>query len=563
MQPIKISKATHKKIIINSSSDGDINTSMISLPRAHASFFGDNVGSLIPPKSPFKNNSNKINIISMEVLKQADSSSTVVLPHPNITALPADPVIAENEISCAVPTVESFSSNLLPADYAPETKVTSVPIANSSLIVNTLSTYDNSTQLESSSVLTAELPTLYVNLVPQDDYAADEPEVPSVPIPESSDLKTNLLPLDKYIPQSDSCIPTTSKTPFLELSPLLAASHDETQLGPPNPSTSTALANLNITHTVEKDRTKRTRKTSTSKYKMYYIDFLSDEEALDFSGGSSDDWTCNESESSGSPEKKKKKKEKKKKAQKDDTSKNITRKKQKLINKRKERKQLKDDGKSYQTKKGDIVKEKSMGENPCKQDKCKRGCFNITEERRKSLFDFFWSISSQRRKDWLINCTRQVSISRKRTDSPNSRRNLTYEYFINNGEDRQKVCQKFLLETLNVTQKYLLYNLSHSKEYNMSQDDRRTRTFPDKYSPEAKAHAKSFIEKLPAVPSHYNRKRTSRVYLPQELKNVSNLYRLYVKECEDKNQDAVGDTIFRNIFNNEYNMICGSDVKST
>lgn len=118
-----------------------------------------------------------------------------------------------------------------------------------------------------------------------------------------------------------------------------------------------------------------------------YKNFLSEEEEFDFSAGSSDDWACNESELSGSPEKKKKKRNKKKAVLKDDSV--IKRKKEKRINKRKQRKKLKDEGKAYETEKGVIVNEKSMGLNPCESNKCKRGCFNITEDRRKSLFEFF------------------------------------------------------------------------------------------------------------------------------------------------------------------------------
>lgn len=43
------------------------------------------------------------------------------------------------------------------------------------------------------------------------------------------------------------------------------------------------------------------------------------------------------------------------------------------------------------------------------------------------------------------------------------------------------------------------------------------------------------------------------MYLPQELKNISNLYRLYVGHCDDKNKEAVGEPVFRTIFN-QYNI---------
>ncbi|CAG4995795.1 unnamed protein product [Parnassius apollo] len=83
--------------------------------------------------------------------------------------------------------------------------------------------------------------------------------------------------------------------------------------------------------------------------------------------------------------------------------------------------------------------------------------------------------------------------------------------------------------------------------------DNRTPNAPPKYTEAAKSYVRSFIEKLPAVPSHYNRKRTNRTYLPQELKNVTNLYRIYLKDCNETGQENVSETVFRSIFR-EYNI---------
>lgn len=231
----------------------------------------------------------------------------------------------------------------------------------------------------------------------------------------------------------------------------------------------------------------------------------------------------------------------------------IKRKKILKVNKRKLGKIKKEKGKEYETEKGKVVYEKKMQSNPCNPDKCKRGCYNITEERRATLFNFYWNLDSQRRKDWLVRSSHVVPCARKRTDSIISRRTLTYEYYVNNGDDHQKVCQKFLISTLDITQKFLLYTLNTSAN-DVAQEDRRQRNTSNKYSDFAKTQVKQFIKKLPAAPSHYNRKRTNRVYLPQELKNVSNLYRLYLKECQSSNIEFVSESLFRSIFQNEYNL---------
>lgn len=88
----------------------------------------------------------------------------------------------------------------------------------------------------------------------------------------------------------------------------------------------------------------------------------------------------------------------------------------------------------------------------------------------------------------------------------------------------------------------------------MSKTDMRKRNYANKHSEGAKNYVRTFIENLPALPSHYNRKKSKRLYLPQVFKNMSNLYRIYCKDCEINTQEIVTDTIFREIFNGEYDI---------
>ncbi|CAG5054121.1 unnamed protein product [Parnassius apollo] len=63
-----------------------------------------------------------------------------------------------------------------------------------------------------------------------------------------------------------------------------------------------------------------------------------------------------------------------------------------------------------------------------------------------------------------------------------------------------------------------------------------------------------FIKNLPAVPSHYCRQDSSKVYLPQEYKNVTNLYKLYKQHYVSQGVDVVSDRIFRKIFQDNFNI---------
>lgn len=77
---------------------------------------------------------------------------------------------------------------------------------------------------------------------------------------------------------------------------------------------------------------------------------------------------------------------------------------------------------------------------------------------------------------------------------------------------------------------------------------------PNKTPNEIKEAVKSFIKRLPAVPSHYCRKDTTKLYLPVEFKNIKNLYRCYKTELISKGVDVVSERVFREIFNTNFNI---------
>ncbi|CAG4995791.1 unnamed protein product [Parnassius apollo] len=114
-------------------------------------------------------------------------------------------------------------------------------------------------------------------------------------------------------------------------------------------------------HTEIDKWTKSGKRKRNKTVKKSFIDFLSDEEKLDFSSGSSDNWSCKESDSSSGEEhftNKMKKKRVKKRACVIFGENEQIRKKEKSINKRKTTKTLKDAGKNYENKSGKLVPEK-------------------------------------------------------------------------------------------------------------------------------------------------------------------------------------------------------------
>ncbi|CAG9763460.1 unnamed protein product [Ceutorhynchus assimilis] len=294
-----------------------------------------------------------------------------------------------------------------------------------------------------------------------------------------------------------------------------------------------------------------------------YLDYLSDDEVL-FTDNDSDVW---EEELSSSSEdevnqnfkgkqKKNINKEKKNNNDAEEEDKNIVGELGKITkkpNKRALKKKAKQSGQEYVKSDGTVVPAKQIKPNPCSGKKCGNNCENISDERRKLIFDHFWNLSVDRRKDWIVAMSQKSMVKRKRS-TESEKRQFTFKYFINEGEGKRSICLQFLCNTLDVSQKFIYYTVSNAS-FGSAQEDLRGKSIPPNKTKEGPIlQVMNFIKSLPAVPSHYSRKDSNRLYLPQELKNLSHLYQVYKKNHIEQGIDVVGERVFRNIFNKNFNI---------
>lgn len=202
-------------------------------------------------------------------------------------------------------------------------------------------------------------------------------------------------------------------------------------------------------------------------------------------------------------------------------------------------------------------KGKALQPNPCKTN-CPNQCtLKFPEVVRQDIHEFYWGLgNSQRQRDWLLSCIKQVGIKRRRQEAETSRRHTTFKYVIPWNDVEHRVCQKFLLKTLDISQMTLRYTKSNAVSCRISKTDQRGRHEPaNKTSSELRQNVVNFIMKLPAVPSHYCRAKTSRKYLPSEFRNLAFLYRIFVKDqINIGNNSHVSFKVFRGIFQNEFNI---------
>lgn len=94
-----------------------------------------------------------------------------------------------------------------------------------------------------------------------------------------------------------------------------------------------------------------------------------------------------------------------------------------------------------------------MRENPCLGKKCGLGCAAWSRASRDRVFEGYWNLGDhQRQRDWVASHVRKTKKGRKRTSVDKSRRQWSYQYFLEQDGKLQRVCKQFFLATLDLGQ---------------------------------------------------------------------------------------------------------------
>ncbi|WAQ94258.1 hypothetical protein MAR_006729 [Mya arenaria] len=128
---------------------------------------------------------------------------------------------------------------------------------------------------------------------------------------------------------------------------------------------------------------------------------------------------------------------------------------------------------------------------------------------------------------------------------------VSYNFPVHDNTKVVKVCKTFFLHTLSISEKYIstAHRLSTT---GFCQDDKRGRhtNWPNRISPEKVNTVRLHIESFPTMESHYCRKDTNKDFLGPEL-----------KKCREQSQSPVSLSIYRKIFNYEYNIAFHHPIK--
>ncbi|XP_070184874.1 uncharacterized protein [Littorina saxatilis] len=191
---------------------------------------------------------------------------------------------------------------------------------------------------------------------------------------------------------------------------------------------------------------------------------------------------------------------------------------------------------------------------------CSLQCnLKISTEQQRDIFEAFYGLKDyKRQKDFVCSHVAQqctVTILDQKTNKPlEKKRAVSRKFFLTAGGEKAQVCKRFFLATLDVGHAYVQHALDNAKDGFFHGDDRRGKHQPSNKTAQSDSErVKKHICSFPSMESHYCRKNSNRKFLDSTL-NVNRMYRLYTDECTEKDIQPVSSSMYRTIFNTEFNL---------
>lgn len=215
-------------------------------------------------------------------------------------------------------------------------------------------------------------------------------------------------------------------------------------------------------------------------------------------------------------------------------------------------KRLRTSGEAYVSSSGKQIKARQMKAG-C-GDKCRYKCHqNFPENERIEIFRSFWSREDKKdQRHFIASCVTKDGVKRKRVGS--DRRGTTYHYTFYAPNGKQEVCKKFFLDTLDLGQDVVYSTLNRlNPTGTLSPSKQGKHGKQPTVDSDVLQSIRDHINLFPTLESHYNRKHSSKKYLPADL-SLSGMYRLYKEKCRDDHVKAAKECTYRKVFNSEYNL---------
>jgi len=184
--------------------------------------------------------------------------------------------------------------------------------------------------------------------------------------------------------------------------------------------------------------------------------------------------------------------------------------------------------------------------------KCRYKCGHIfTNNDIASIHKEFWSLTDNSKYIFFAKTTERNTHEGKKE---NARRKYTYSYYFYKDEQKIKVCKEFYFGVIQVDEcrvrnMYAKMATGKGKEY----EDMRGKCTKQRTPEAAMNFVRAHISSYPRMPSHYCRATTKKEYLEPGL-SLAVMYDMYKVECAKKDLTPLKISMYRKLFNTEYNI---------
>lgn len=143
----------------------------------------------------------------------------------------------------------------------------------------------------------------------------------------------------------------------------------------------------------------------------------------------------------------------------------------------------------------------------------------------------------------------------KRSTVENSRKEYSFQYYLESGCQKCRVCKRFYLSTLDISQKRISYYHEKIRNHDsgMSRHDRRGKHTKKVTPARDRELVAEHINSFPRVQSHFRRSHSNKEYLEQNL-SLQKMYDLYKVWCNEKNVKPVKFNMYRKVFKTDMNI---------
>ena len=210
------------------------------------------------------------------------------------------------------------------------------------------------------------------------------------------------------------------------------------------------------------------------------------------------------------------------------------------------------------------AKVSSAGMSLC-SEKCRIKCNDITDDVRSDIFHTYYGMDEESKNAYIFGCIITFKPQTVHTSAA-SHRTFSAAYYITVDGSRKKVCKRAFctLHGIGAAKlRHVCEQVASGQHAAHPSQRGKHASRPKKLPDDVRQRVIQHISSFPSEPSHYSRSCNSgRQYLSPIL-TINKMYDQYKLQCDTAQVHSVSSSMYREIFNTEFNLGFGSPKSDT